>query len=49
MATTQVCKIEHIHLIQYDSDLVLGTQHYIAAATVFASTFLQAAIYIFLR
>ena len=29
--------------------LVVDTQHYIAAAAVFASTFLQAAIYIFLR
>merc|ERR1719220_2573621 len=33
----------------YDPDLVVDNQHYIAAMIVFASTFLQAAIYIFLR
>jgi len=33
----------------YDTDLVVDDHHYIAAMIVFASTFLQAAIYIFLR
>ena len=38
---------EHIYF--NDSDHVVDSQYYIAAVAVFASTFLQAAIYIFLR
>ena len=52
MAMTQVSIKDQNYRknIQFnDSELVVDSQHYMAALAVFASTFLQAAIYIFLR